>query len=473
MRLLALGLAIISLFATGSGTAGPADLPVGMPAKFDLNAIDGHVADVVARKGITGLALAVVRDGQVVLAKGYGVRSRETGMPVEPETPFGVGSVTKQFACASILLLAEDGKLSVADKVSKYFPGLTRGDEITLHQLMTHTSGYPDYYPLDFVDRRMHREIAADDLIRQFAGGKLDFEPGSRWSYSNTGYIMLGRVVEKVSGQSFGDFLKSRIFPPAGMVHAELDPSGTDPSRARGYLEFALGAPEPARPEGTGWLTAAGGLWASAPDVARWDIALMSGQILKPAFLRVMAEPVKLTDGRTWPYGCGINIARNSGEAFYSHGGAVSGFRATNILIPRTRSAVVVLMNDEQSDGGIATAIANLIIKEGTSVDVPRVVGPIAKDAALDFFHQMRDGSLDRSKLGEEFSEYLTAARVEAASARLKPLGEPSRVEVLNVGERGGMEVASIRLTFPSAVLTGLMYRSTDGKIQQLLFDKG
>jgi len=444
-----------------------------LPDHFEVEAVDAYVGQMVKLKGLTGLGLAVVQDGRIVLAKGYGKRSLQTGAPVEPETSFAAGSVTKQFACACILLLREDGKLSIDDKVSKYFPDLTSAAEVSLYQLMTHTSGYPDYYPLDFVDRRLTRPIAVDTLIRQYAGGKLDFPPGARWSYSNTGYMILGRVVEKVSGLPFGEFLRKRIFEPAGMGHASLDPTDSNPDRASGYLPFALGAPEPAVPESTGWLYAAGGLWASASDIARWDLALMAGRILKPESLLIMTSPVTLNDGRLKDYGCGLNVSRASGVKVLSHGGAVSGFRATNILIPSARSAVVVLINDEQSDPGIAQSLAGLLNRLPATVDLPVIAGPPAKQVALEFLHQMQSGELDRSKLGDEFSAYLTVERIKAAAPRLKALGEPDRVDVLSVSERGGLEVASIRMTFASGVIKGLLYRSTDGKIQQLLFDKG
>ena len=473
MRSFPLVLPILALLSLPSLVPGQSSGPVELPKRFEVGAIDAYVADVVERKGLNGLALAIVRDGKIVLAKGYGKRSLETGAPVETETPFAAGSVTKQFACACILLLAEEGKLSVDDKVAKYFPDLTRAGETTLYQLMTHTSGYPDYYPLDFVDRRLKKPIAVDSLIREYAGGKLDFEPGARWSYSNTGYIILGRVVEKVAGEPFGEFLRKRILVPAGMAHSAFERSGTDPSRASGYLPFALGPPEPATPEAEGWLYAAGGLFASAPDIARWDIALMEGKILKAESIKLMTTPVTLKDGRTHDYGCGLNVRRDGGETILAHGGAVSGFRATNILVPRTKSAVVVLINDEQSDPAIAQAIVGLMTRDETPADLPKIAGPSARDAALEFFKAMQAGELDRSKLGEEFSVYLTDERVKAASSRLKPLGEPTKVEVVGVNERGGMEVASIRLTFKSVVLKGLLYRSTDGKVQQLLFEKG
>ena len=473
MRLRPLFLPFLALVATCPPAFAQDSKPPALPPSFDVGAIDAYVSAMVREKGLTGLALAIVKDGKVVLSKGYGKKSLEDGSPVDPETVFAVGSVTKQFACACVLLLAEEGKLSIDDKVAKYFPDLTRAGDITLYQLMNHTSGYPDFYPLDFVDRRMSRPIAVDSLIQEYAGGKLDFKPGARWSYSNTGYMILGRVVEKVAGVPFGEFLRRRILDPVGMDHAVFEPTQPDRNRARGYIPFALGPPEPATLEADGWLFAAGGLWASALDVARWDIALMEGKVLKPETLKLMTSPIKLADGRSRDYGCGVGIRRDDGETILSHGGAISGFRALNTFIPRTRSAVVMLINDEQSDPGIGQSIVGLLTKSEVQPDVPKVAGPLAREAALEFFHQMQAGELDRARLGEEFSVYLTEARLKASAPRLKALGEPEKVEVLGVNERGGMEVASIRLTFKSAVLKGLLYRSTDGKIQQLLFDKG
>src|SRR5581483_2620276 len=131
-----------------------------------------------------------------------------TPTPVDESTLFGLGSVTKQFTAAAALLLAERGKLSVNDRVAKYYPGLTRANAITLLDLMNHVSGYTDYYPLDFVDRRMLAPIAPDDLIRDYAGARLDFEPGTRWSYSNTGFVLLGRILERASGEPLGAFMR-------------------------------------------------------------------------------------------------------------------------------------------------------------------------------------------------------------------------------------------------------------------------
>jgi CubicO group peptidase (beta-lactamase class C family)/dienelactone hydrolase len=454
----------------------PSPKPTDPPRAFDPKAIDAYVAAQVRERGFPGLSLAIVRDGKIVLARGYGHRTLEEGEPVEPETPFAVGSVTKQFTCACVLLLAEEGKLSVDDKVERYFPELTRAGDVTLLDLMSHTSGYPDYYPLDFVDRRLRSPIPLDTLLTKYGGAKLDFEPGARWSYSNTGYILLGRVVEKVSGRPFGRFLAERILERLGMTHSAFEPDSTLNHRARGYTSFALGSAEPAIPESSGWLHAAGGLWSTASDLARWDIALMEGRLLKPGSFRLMSTPRRLTTGSVANYGCGLTIRQVEKESVLSHGGAVSGFLANNEMVPRTKSAVILLSNCEHLDpGAIHSTILELLLKDPKrpeAPEVPAVRGPSAKDAALDFLHQMQAGRVERDRLGEEFSLFLSDDRLKEAAPRLKALGEPEKVEVVSVHERGGMEVASIRFTFKTAKLSALLYRSPDGKIQQLLFRK-
>ena len=465
------------LVISSAATRGQSPKRVELPRSFNVAAIDAYVAAQVHDDGYAGLALAIMREGKLVMARGYGKRLVEENAPVEPETAFSVGSVTKQFTCACILMLADDGKLSIDDKVSKYEPKLTRAGDITLHDLMTHLSGYPDFYPLDFVDRRLIRPVDNESLLTEYAGARLDFEPGTRWSYSNTGYMVLGSVVSKVSGKPFGEFLKERILDPAGMTHSALEPGVEIKGKIKGYTSFALGPLEPAEPEAGGWLYAAGGLWASAPDITRWDLALMSGKILKPESWRTMTTPRALKNGQTTGYGCGLNVRRVGGETVLTHGGAVSGFLSVNAMIPRTKSAVVLLANTEHLPAdSLHSAILRLLIddlqKSKSSSDVPKINGPPPEDAALAFFHEMQAGKVDRTKLGEEFGLFVTDERLKAAAPRLKALGEPEKVEVTSVAERGGMEVASIRLKFKTTELGGLLYRSPDGKIQQMLFRK-
>jgi CubicO group peptidase (beta-lactamase class C family) len=448
--------------------------PAEAPKKFDLHAIDEYVARQVKDKGFVGLSVAIMRDGKIIFAKGYGKRSIEKNLPVEPDSSFAVGSITKQFTCACIFLLAEEGKLSIDDPVGKYYPGLTRAGEITIRDLMNHVSGYPDYYPLDFVDRRMAKPIAFDAMLSDYAGGQLDFEPKSRFSYSNTGYIILGGIIEKVSGKPFGEFLTKRILKPVKMEHSQFGSSKDLPLAATGYTSFALGDPEPAKPEADGWIAAAGGLWASASDLLRWDWALVEGKVLKPESYKSMTTPRKLTTGKISDYACGLAIGVMNGETVIRHTGGVSGFVSGNAFIPRAKSGIVILSNAEHvSATKLRGDLFQLLLKDIQDRDtpaIPSIKGPKPKDVVVEFLKQMTKGEVDRGQLGEEFSHYLTDERVKAGGGRLKALGDPQKVEVESTHERGGMEVASVKLTFKTAKVRASLYRTPDGKIQQLLF---
>lgn len=448
--------------------------PVKLPDSFDSPGVEAYIAEQVKTRHFVGLSVAVVRDGRIILEKAYG-RATLDGRPATAHTPFAIGSVTKQFACACIFNLADDGKLSVQDPVAKYFPNLTRAGDITLYDLMTHASGYPDYYPLDFVDRRMRRSIAADDLIKHYAGGKLDFEPGTRWSYSNTGYTILGRVVEKVSGEPFGRFLERRILTPLGMTHTVFEPELEKSTAARGHTSVLLGPAEAAPFEAPNWLNAAGGLFAPASDIARWDIGLMDGKVLKPDSLRRMTTPRELKNGKFADYGCGLTIGRQAGETIWSHGGAVGGYLAMNILVPRLKSAVVVLSNAEHADPSpLARDLVGLMLKDAERREeiVPKIAGPSTKEAAAAMFRQLQSGAVDRTRLGEEYNLWLTDQRIRDAATRLKDLGEPTGIEVSRARERGGMEASRTQFKFKSGTVEANMFRSPDGKIQQFLLTK-
>jgi len=463
---------LIFLLATGMlANSASAAAPGGkLPASFDLSAIDAFLSSQVREANRVGLSVVIVKDGQVVLAKGYGKRSLQDGRPVEPDTIFAIGSVSKQFTCVAALLLAEDGKLSVNDPVAKYYPNLTRAKDITLLDLMNHVSGYPDYYPLDFVDRRMQRPIAEDELIRQYAGGKLDFEPGSKYSYSNTGYILLGRIVEKVSGENLGAFLTRRIFKPLGMERTAYEPNLSDARLAMGYTTFALSAAEPVAPEGKGWLCGAGGIYSTPTDLAKWNLALMSGRVLKPESYAVMTAPRKLTGGRISEYGCGLSVKTQGGRQVLSHNGAVSGFNASSAMIPSTRSAVIMTCNLDGGLGALPGQVFSLVLKEPSLVPVVKA-SPAAETVKV-IFAQFQRGKIERQTFSEEFNLYLTDDKLAGASKRLKPYGTPRSAELLSINERGGMEVTTTRLTFARGELRTLMYRMPDGKIEQFFVSK-
>ena len=429
--------------------------------------VDTIVAGEMAAKRLTGLSVAVMVHGEPVVAKGYGSRDIINNTPVDVDSMFAIGSVSKQFTCAAILLLAEDGKLSVGDKVAKYYPNLTSAGEIALLDLMHHVSGYPDYYPLDFVDDRMQREIDPDALIGRYGGGRLDFPPRSNYSYSNTGYIILGRIVERVSGMVLGEFLKRRVFDPLEMRHTDFDQAPSKGNVAKGYRSFALMDREEAAPEGHGWLGGAGAIRSTAGDLVRWDRALADGTLLKPESWKIMTSPILLTDGRTSEYACGMWVSHRNGFETLAHSGAVSGFMAGNTLVPATRSAVVVLSNCEQPIGDLRNALFELLTQK--SVPIPEVKGKSAVDAANEVLHQFQSGKLERDHFSEEFNRFVTPERAARAAATLKKFGAIKHAELVDRGERGGMEVVTVQFQLRKGSCKALMYRSTDGQIQEFL----
>jgi CubicO group peptidase (beta-lactamase class C family) len=435
--------------------------------------------------GVSAISVALVADGRIVLAKNYGKRSLQTGEPVKPTTAFAVGSVSKQFTVAAALLLMEEGKLALTDKVAKWYPDATRANDITLSDIFHHVSGYTDYYPLDYVTRTMQKDISGDAIVKQYAGMKLDFEPGTRWSYSNTGFIMLGRIIERISGKPLGVFLKERIFAPLGMKNTWFEPDPRGASMAQGYSTFALGPLEPAAPEGKGWTGGAGGIYSTAEDLAKWDIAIMSGKVFQPATWQIVITPRLLNDSANSGYGGGQFIGARRGWMYLQHGGAVSGFIANNLMLPGQKAAFITLAASERGPvvgqlgapiraffyADSATGSDNYTPPPGRSSasPVPTVQGPPAAELAATILKGLQAGTVDRKLFTGEYNHFLTAARAHGAQDRLGPLGEPSKTEVVNLGERGGMEVSVTNFTFGERVVSALMYRYPSGMVDEYL----
>jgi hypothetical protein len=339
----------------------------------------------------------------------------------------------------------------------------------------------------------MLKPAAVDDVIRSYAKGALDFEPGSRYSYSNTGFLILGRIVERVSGEPFGAFLSRRILKPLGLDHTNYEPDPQGPAFAVGHTTFALSAPVPTVPEGKGWIAMAGALYSTASDLVRWDLALIGGKVLKPESFKLMTTRRRLSDGTLSGYACGLGVGERNGVLVLNHNGAVSGFYAYNLVVPSTGSALAVLINDEAGGqvGKINRLIAPFLFPSAPPVKpapaaaqaarpaateksgAPAIAGPPAAEAAKALFLALQSGAVDRTALGGEFNWFLTDGKIKGASARLKPYGAPAAVTVTSIGERGGMEVSTSELKFAAGALQTLMYRTPDGKVQQFFVSKG
>src|SRR5262245_608246 len=336
-------LAILTACAFASSVSSQTHLPPDLTEKIDKIA-----TDTLARTGVPSASIAIVKDGQIAYVKAYGDARLEPNTPATPQMRYSIGSISKQFTAAAILLLQEQGKLSLDDRVGKYIPDLTRANEVTIRQLLSHTSGYQDYWPQDYVMPGMLQPTTAQKIMDTWARKPLDFEPGTKWQYSNTNYVIAGVIVEKVARMPLLEFLKQRVFTPLGMTSvANIDQEKLTESDPVGYLRYALGPLRPAPKEGKGWLFAAGELAMRAQDLAKWDMSIMDQKLLKPASYHELGTDVELKNGVATQYGLGVGVNSQQGRRSLSHGGEVSGFTAQNTVFPDDRVAIVVLTNQD------------------------------------------------------------------------------------------------------------------------------
>ena len=321
--------------------------------------VDEYIRGQMMSQQIPGVSLAVVKNGEIVLARGYGLANVEHQVPVKPETIFQSGSMGKQFTATAVMMLVEEGKLSLDDKITKYFPdGPAAWNNITVRHLLTHTSGMTDY-PADFDLRRDYTE---DELYQRIKPIPLAFQPGEKWSYSNLAYVMLGVLIHKASGKFYGDYLQERVFQPLGMTTARVI-SETDivPNRAAGYrlVNGQLKNQEWVSPSLN--TTADGALYFTVYDVAKWDAALYGEKLLKRSSLEQMWTPVKLNDGKTHGYGFGWSLGQVRGHRVVEHGGAWQGFKSQISRYVDDKLTVIVFANQIRANPAkIAQGVAAL-----------------------------------------------------------------------------------------------------------------
>ena len=323
--------------------------------------VDDFLKGHMERHRIPGLSLAICRDGQLVRATGYGFANVELDVPVKPETIFQSGSVGKQFTAMAVMILVDEGKLGLEDPIVKYFPGApATWKGITVRHLLTHTSGIKDWDDKDLDYRKDYKE---EELVKIAMKLPPDFAPGTQWSYSNTGYVLLGVLVRKASGKFYGDFLKERVFAPLGMEATRIiDEADVVKNRAAGYTlkEGKLQNQEWVSPSLN--TTADGSLYITALDMAKWDAALTARRFLEPESYEAMWSPVKLVGGATYPYGFAWGFDDQRGERVVGHGGSWQGFRTAIARYPERKLTVIVLANLAQAEPErLATAVAGLL----------------------------------------------------------------------------------------------------------------
>ncbi len=438
--------------------------PVAVPAAVhpltpaDTAAIDKAAAEILARTQVPSASIAIVEDGRIVYAHAYGEQA--AGVPATTAARYPIASISKQITATAILMLADKGRLTLDEPVARWEPDLTEARTVTVRQLLDHTSGYRDFWPQDYSFADMARPTTPDAILARWARAPLDFAPGSQWQYSNTGYVVAGRIIEKASGEPLMTYLRANILTPLGMTGAvDLD-TGMTAADAQPHDRFALGPVRVATPSAPGWLFAAGELAMSASDLARWDIGMIDRKLLSPAGYAAQATETRLTSGVGTGYGLGIDIATVQGHRRLSHGGEAVGFLSENRVYPDDRAAIVVLDNADFGDAqtAIADRIEQLLLADGTGVARARAV-----------FDDLRAGRLDRTRFTANGNAYFTPTARADYRDSLSRLGTPTGfVEKARV-LRGGFTAERYTVTYPDRTLSVVLRAEpgADGRIEQ------
>ncbi len=300
-----------------------------------------------------GVSVLIAKNGEILYQKGFGYADIGNRVPVTPETKFRIGSITKQFIASAILKMQEEGKLSVDDKLTKYVPGFPRGDEVTIRHLLTHTSGIHSYTDRPAFLKYVTMSITPQALVDTIKSRPYDFNPGDRYLYNNSGFFLLGFIIEKISGMSLADYLQENLFKPLGMnntgvytTNKLLDHEAYGYDQENGRIVKALNWDMT-------WAGGAGALYSTARDLYIWNEAVFNGKVLSPESMKAAFTPVVLNSGEKIDYGFGWMLSDYRGTKFISHGGGLHGFLSFIARQPEDKTTVVVLCNSTQPPVGI------------------------------------------------------------------------------------------------------------------------
>ena len=432
--------------------------------------IDQLVAKTLSDTGVPSASIAIVRDGRIAFTKAYGKANE--GLPARPDLPYQIASNSKQFTAMALMLLEDEGKLSLNDPIGKYVPGITGGDRVTIRQLLSHTSGLQDFWPQDYLFGDMTKPTEPQGIVDKWAKKPLDFDPGARWQYSNTGYVVAGMIAEKVAGEKLIPFLKSRIFNPLGMASVIDQDDSNGPQYPAGYHRYALGPVRIAQPPARGWLYAAGELSMSAGDLAKWDIARMNRALIPAEDWIEQETPVIRTDGRTNGYGLGVFNHFERQRHIIDHGGESVGFLTQNTLYPDSKAAIVVFTNADFSGatGTLTEGIEKIVLDSPE----PALTGETARLADVKaIYDALAAGNADRSKFTPNLNSYFDATVSGDYRSSLAKLGKPTSIELITGPRlRGGFVNRNYKIHYsgrPDLTLVTYAEPGASGRFEQFM----
>jgi D-alanyl-D-alanine carboxypeptidase len=425
---------------------------------------------VLADSGVPSASVGIVQSGHIVYTHAFGLARVSPPVPAEASMAYPIGSISKQFTATAMLILQQEGKLSLQDPVGKFFPELTRSSDVKIINLLTHTSGYQDYAPQDYTIPAW--KVPGDPLkvVHEFAGKPLDFEPGTQWQYSNTNFVLAALIVQKVSGEPFAKFLREHVLGPAGLedvLNLNVDQSKL---QVTGYMRNALAPIRPAALEAAGWYFGDGDLAMPVGQLLKWDLSIMNRSLLSADSYKEMETSFTLKDGKDSEYGLGVQIFSLNGHHVIAHSGEVGGFVAENILFPEDHVAIAVLTNQEASGAAseIAKEIAELIAGTKPTAPSPDKFGP--KLQAI--LSGLQKGEIDRSLFTADCNGYFDQTALADYQSSLSALGAITSVKPGHSSLRGGMTFGSYRVAFSGGTtIIVTVYIEPDGKIEQLLVE--
>ncbi len=426
--------------------------------------VDSAAAQTLRKTGTPSASIAVVLHGRIEYAQAYGDARLDPPTPAKPDMRYAIGSISKQFTAASILLLEQEGKLSLNDPISKWLPDLTQANDVTVREILSHTSGYQDFWPQDYVPPMMLKPMPPQEILNRWAKKPLDFKPGTRWQYSNTNFVIAAQIVEKITHEPFFQFLHKNILGPLGLSSAvDFDKGKMTTEDAAGYTEYALGPLRPAPEEGAGWMAGAGELAMTASDLAKWDISLIDRSLLSHKSYKQLETEVLLKNGVGTHYGLGVEVGMMNYHRMISHSGEVSGFTAYNVVFPDDSAAVVVLTNQDASSaaGAIARRISQFLFVTQDAATAMRTA------QAREIFAGLQHGTIDRALFTSDANFYFSEQALKDFQSSLGPLGEPKEFVQTAQQERGGMLERAFRVVLKDRTLRLWTYQMPDGKLEQ------
>jgi D-alanyl-D-alanine carboxypeptidase len=428
--------------------------------------IDADMNAAIARHQTVGMTIAVVRDGSIVYERAYGERNAAGNLPATLATQYEIGSITKQFTAAAIMQLVDAGKISLMASLSTYLPKAPHASEVTIAQLLSHTSGIPDYLEGKDVVAAASHAATFDELLARIDGKPLLFPPGTQWSYSNTNYLLLGRVIEMVSGEPYEQYLFDHVLTKvSGSNFSIMADESKLPNVASGYAD---GKPE--TPLDNSWAWSAGNLVGTVSDMVAWDAALSGGQVVPPSDYAAMTS-VQTPPGAKEPYGFGFLVDRYDGQPRIWHNGGTFGFNASDQLYPNQRTRIIVLTNDA---GGQADDLAQRIFDDLYPQIAAEGEKPASgEDAAYTarvklVFGQLLAGKIDRAQFDARANAALTDALIAQASAQFRTLGSPQSFTFRGCTAYGGGKVCKYLVTFPTVRMVLTVGNDADGKFNTI-----